>query len=86
MSHTPPLPEASVAPFPAQPAPTPSHEKPVRSESTAAEDKTRRVIAGAAVGIGSAALVAALLYANRKPGRGAVPTPQPPKVPSVHMD
>jgi hypothetical protein len=44
------------------------------------------MIAGAAVGIGSAALVAALLYANRKPGKGAVPAPVTPPVPAVHMD
>ena len=34
--------------------------------------RTKHIVTGAAIGIGSAALVAALLYANRarKPGKG----------------
>jgi len=79
MSHTPPLPADAVAPFPAHPEPhghphgyAPRATDASRPPSTASDDKTRRVIAGAAVGIGSAAIVAALLYANRKPGK-AVP-------------
>lgn len=87
MSHTPPVPEASIAPFPAHPAPHPAPPlKPAKAETTASEDRTRRVIAGAAVGIGSAALVAALLYANRKPGKGATPPPPKRPVPPVYMD
>lgn len=79
MSHTPPIPEASVAPWPAHPEPhphgyAPRPPEPPETDSTASEDRTRRVIAGAAVGIGSAAIVAALLYVNRKPGKA---TPKP---------
>ena len=73
MSHTPPIPKASVAPFPIHPEP---HDTPVvaktdhaAASAAASDEKTRRVIAGAAVGIGSAAIVAALLYANRKPSK-----------------
>lgn len=35
------------------------------SEKTAASSRTRQLVTGAAIGVGSAALVAALLYANR---------------------
>jgi hypothetical protein len=35
------------------------------AEQTPASNRTRNIVAGAAIGIGSAALVAALLYANR---------------------
>jgi hypothetical protein len=35
------------------------------SEKKAATNRTRQLVTGAALGIGSAALVAALLYANR---------------------
>ena len=74
MSHTPPIPKASVAPFPAHPEPHVADAAAKADPAAAApaatpDDKTRRVIAGAAVGIGSAAIVAALLYANRKPAR-----------------
>ncbi len=45
-----------------------------KSEGT----RTRKIVTGAAIGIGSAALVAALLYTNRsrKPGK-TVGAPQP---------
>ncbi|HEX8445902.1 MAG TPA: hypothetical protein VF649_04735 [Sphingomonas sp.] len=73
MSHTPPIPDAATAPFPAHPAPRPHADIPTpptpptppKPDSTG-DSTTRRVIAGAAVGIGSAAIVAALLYTNRK--------------------
>lgn len=41
-------------------------------EKRAASNRTRKLVTGAAIGIGSAALVAALLYANRtrKAGEG----------------
>jgi hypothetical protein len=43
--------------------------KPVKSESSKSDrTNTRWVAAGAAMGIGSAALVAALLYSNRDKG------------------
>jgi hypothetical protein len=35
----------------------------------AGEKRTKHLVAGAAIGIGSAALVAALLYANRSRGK-----------------
>jgi hypothetical protein len=34
-------------------------------------DRTRQIVTGAAIGIGSAALVAALLYANSRRKRGS---------------
>lgn len=42
-------------------------KKPARAEDEKAPEsnRTRHLVAGAAIGIGSAALVAALLYANR---------------------
>lgn len=53
-------------------APTPETEKgrddrPAAGadESTEESSRTRNIVTGAAIGIGSAALVAALLYANR---------------------
>jgi hypothetical protein len=50
----------------------PKSPKPAKSETTAKSDKSnsRWVAAGAAMGIGSAALVAALLYTNRDKGDG----------------
>ena len=48
----------------ADPAETKPGSKP--AESPAAESvRSKRLVTGAAIGIGSAALVAALLYANR---------------------
>jgi hypothetical protein len=38
---------------------------PPASDKPAASSRTRQLVTGAAIGIGSAALVAALLYANR---------------------
>ncbi len=77
MSHTPPVPEASIAPFPSHPAPQPPDATPTPKAQTekaqaAGEDRSR-LITGAAVGIGSAAIVAALLYVNRKPGKAPKP-------------
>ena len=40
------------------------------SAKSARPDRTRQIVTGAAIGIGSAALVAALLYANRRRRRG----------------
>jgi hypothetical protein len=52
--------------------------KPDPSDPTRKEDRTnaRWIAAGAAMGIGSAALVAALLYTNRNKGE-AKPAPKP---------
>jgi hypothetical protein len=44
----------------ATPAPTPPEPRPADSK------RTKHLVAGAAIGIGSAAIVAALLYANRR--------------------
>ncbi|CAN5203091.1 hypothetical protein BH09PSE3_BH09PSE3_01880 [soil metagenome] len=46
--------------------------KSAKSETSAKSDKTnsRWIAAGAAMGIGSAALVAALLYTNREKAKG----------------
>ncbi|MBB5729078.1 hypothetical protein [Sphingomonas prati] len=80
MSHTPPVPDASVSPFPIQPAPhghvaTPTPATPAAEPHASSSDRNR-LIAGAAVGIGSAAIVAALLYTNRKPGKAPHPAPK----------
>ena len=42
------------------PATDPAESRPANSK------RTKHIVAGAAIGIGSAAIVAALLYANRK--------------------
>jgi hypothetical protein len=48
------------------PAAAPAEDSPAPAETTGAGSaKTKRLVTGAAIGIGSAALVAALLYANR---------------------
>ncbi|HEX4736811.1 MAG TPA: hypothetical protein VH331_04530 [Allosphingosinicella sp.] len=58
----------------AAPSPKPTPRPEPRSDKGAAENKgdskrTKHLMAGAAIGIGSAAIVAALLYANRKRDR-----------------
>ncbi len=40
-------------------------EDPDTDKKAAVPNRTRQIVTGAAIGIGSAALVAALLYANR---------------------
>ena len=45
-------------------APRPVDAKPEEAKKSDSR-RTRQIVAGAAIGIGSAALVAALLYANR---------------------
>jgi hypothetical protein len=58
MSNEPSYPEyAKVAPPPGEPKPADAKKAESR--------RTKHIVAGAAIGIGSAALVAALLYANR---------------------
>jgi hypothetical protein len=49
--------DAPVAPPPGEPRPDEARKADSR--------RTKHIVAGAAIGIGSAALVAALLYANR---------------------
>ncbi|MGQ0659933.1 hypothetical protein [Sphingosinicella sp.] len=44
-----------------------------KANKPARPDRTRQIVTGAAIGIGSAALVAALLYANRRRKRGNPP-------------
>jgi hypothetical protein len=58
---------AGNAPRPARTPKSPKpHEPSGAAEATPADSKrTKHLVAGAAIGIGSAALVAALLYANR---------------------
>jgi hypothetical protein len=71
MSHQPPVPSANVSPYPLQ---APPHEhrneedvSPVRGADTPAYFglSSKELGIGAAVGIGSAAIVAALLYSRR---------------------
>ena len=68
--------EDSPKPVGAKPA---AHE-PVKAQAEKDRNNTRWVAAGAAtaMGIGSAALVAALLYTNRDK-KDAKPKPKPPK-------
>ncbi len=46
-------------------------EEAEAAKASAKPDRTRQIVTGAAIGIGSAALVAALLYANRVRKRGS---------------
>jgi hypothetical protein len=59
--------DAAVAPPPAAEAAGAAPEAPDRQPSAKSGDSRRRkqLMTGAAIGIGSAAIVAALLYANR---------------------
>lgn len=59
--------KGAAAPSP-KPKPAPiSHPDAGASESKGGDSKrTKHLMAGAAIGIGSAAIVAALLYANRR--------------------
>ena len=61
--------DAPVAPAKggAAPSPQPEPRAAAEAESKPADSKrTKHLMTGAAIGIGSAAIVAALLYANRK--------------------
>ena len=75
MTHEPPIPEAATPPYPAHPAPMPERKEERRTTfaDEAGEPKangaSHKAMLGAAVGIGSAALLAALLYARRGTGR-----------------
>jgi hypothetical protein len=72
MSHKPVVPLASTPPYPAHPAPRSSTETETRAEereqAVTEEGASSGVpkALGAAIGIGSAAIVAALLYASRR--------------------
>jgi hypothetical protein len=50
---------------PAAPAPAKSAKSAKSAKPAAGSSRTKHIVTGAAIGIGSAALVAALLYANR---------------------
>ena len=72
MTHRPSVPPGSTAPYPAHPAP---HAESIQADepetnSGEGEQDTKlsgsAKILGAAVGIGSAAIVAALLYARQR--------------------
>lgn len=68
MSHKPPVPSASVSPYPLHPAPI-KHEAPVTARKDgepSGNEPSKKAIVGAAIGIGSAAIVAALLYMKRR--------------------
>lgn len=72
MTYEPAVPPGSVAPYPAHPAPhthgvqaDPANPQ-VDSKSETKETTGKIGVLGAAVGIGSAAIVAALLYSRRK--------------------
>ncbi|BBF68808.1 hypothetical protein [Sphingomonas bisphenolicum] len=72
MTHKPAVPPGSTPPYPAHPAP---HAESVQADPLPTDADNGRTgepspgpvsVLGAAVGIGSAAIVAALLYARRK--------------------
>jgi hypothetical protein len=64
MTQTPSYPdEAAVGDAAADKSVSPGHADPQAGQADGS--KTRNIVTGAAIGIGSAALVAALLYANR---------------------
>ncbi|CAN5471999.1 hypothetical protein BH09PSE4_BH09PSE4_03010 [soil metagenome] len=70
MSHTPPIPEAQQSPFPLHPEPhepVPEWAKgyPPASNAKPSRPSATMLAAGAIVGIGSAAIVAALLFSRR---------------------
>jgi hypothetical protein len=76
MTHQPPIPEAAQSPYPLHPAPMPERSEAGEAVESSAGDAAEgeatgglagwasqnRAGLGAALGIGSAALVAALLY------------------------
>lgn len=70
MTHRPTVPPASTAPYPAHPAPHAENIQADNASSDQGEQGEKRsgsaTILGAAVGIGSAAVVAALLYARQR--------------------
>ncbi len=67
MSPKPPVPAASTPPYPAHPAPVDKSSSGKEEAQPQPEEAKRHVVAkGAAIGIGSAAIVAALLYIRRK--------------------
>lgn len=65
MSHEPPVPKDSIPPYPHHPAPDTFSAAPAE-EGSERPQAGKPVIKGAAVGIGSAAIVAALLYMRRR--------------------
>jgi hypothetical protein len=83
MSKEPSYPkEAAVGDASAEGGETLGMARSVKETKPAAEkggNFTRNFVAGAAVGVGSAALVAALLYANRsrRPDKAGVPSEPP---------
>jgi hypothetical protein len=70
MSHTPPVPEAAQSPYPVQEPPHEHHEggealqaaKAIALAKERWSPNARQIGMGAAIGIGSAAIVAGLLY------------------------
>lgn len=71
MSHKPRVPSASVSLYPLQPEPirdyAPDEHIDARAEADAAPAiQASMVVKGAAIGIGSAAIVAALMYMRRR--------------------
>lgn len=72
MTHQPPVPAASTSPFPLHPEPVDhslDHLRPATKTETPSASgpaiSNKAIGIGAAIGIGSAAIVAALLYARR---------------------
>jgi hypothetical protein len=63
-AETPPA-ETAPTPAPSRPKAAPAPGAPAAESRAPDSKRTKHLVAGAAIGIGSAALVAALLYANR---------------------
>jgi hypothetical protein len=67
MTHEPKIPMASQSPYPLHPAPIDHHPAPETLQPEEAEETKGPLSAkSVAIGIGSAAIVAALLYARRR--------------------
>jgi hypothetical protein len=67
MARTPSYPkDAPVGSSEPDAAPAPKREAALADNKPADSKRTKHLVAGAAIGIGSAAIVAALLYANRR--------------------
>ncbi|MFP5434377.1 MAG: hypothetical protein ACLGIM_14850 [Alphaproteobacteria bacterium] len=67
MTHKPHVPSASVSPYPLHPEPIRDRAPNVANASNVdSRVQTSTIVKGAAIGIGSAAIVAALMYIRRR--------------------
>lgn len=70
MTHKPRVPSASVSPYPLHPEPirdyAPDEHADEQKAAEAAPIQASTIVKGAAIGIGSAAIVAALMFIRRR--------------------